>query len=58
VLDDLLAVGGVVNEAELVREVAEVEQLLELARRAQVGLDAKNSSKNNFPFCGGAATAE
>ena len=41
VLDDLLAVGGVVNEAELAREVAEVEQLLELARRAQVGLDAK-----------------
>lgn len=41
VLDDLLAVGGVVNEAELVRELAEVEQLLELARRAQAGLDAK-----------------
>ncbi len=41
VLNDLLAVGGVVNEAELAREVAEVEQLLELARRAQVGLDAK-----------------
>lgn len=41
VLDDLLAVGGVVNEAELAGEVAEVEQLLELARRAQLGLDSK-----------------
>ena len=40
-LDELLAVSGVVDEAGLCQEIANVEHLLELARRARMGHDAK-----------------
>ena len=41
VLDELLAVSGIVDEAGLAKEIAAVEHLLDLARRARAGHDAK-----------------
>ncbi len=41
VLDDLLRAPGVVNEVELQREIALLERLLDLARQAKGGSDAK-----------------
>ena len=41
VLDELLAVSGVIDEAGLAQEISAVERLLELARRTHVGHDAK-----------------
>ena len=41
VLDDLLSVSGIVDEAGLSKEIAVIEHLLDLARRARLGHDAK-----------------
>jgi hypothetical protein len=41
VLDELLAVSGIVDEAGLAQEIAAVQHLLDLARRARAGHDAK-----------------
>ncbi|MBN1316406.1 MAG: DEAD/DEAH box helicase family protein [Anaerolineales bacterium] len=40
-LDDLIVVSGVLNEAELAKEIEIIERLLDLARRARQGHDAK-----------------
>lgn len=41
VLDDLISAPGVVNEEELAREIAIIQRLLDLARRAKSSPDAK-----------------
>jgi len=41
VLDELVAVSGIVDEAGLAQEIAAVQHLLDLARRARAGHDAK-----------------
>ena len=48
VLDELLAVSGVVDEAGLAQEINAVQQLLDLARRARLQHDAKMAALLNI----------